>query len=383
MDVSDRPGVPESNVFTKAYYAFGLFVLGGLDLGTPSQGPLFGKVLLWIAYFGAPVLTASAVIEALVHVLQPHSWRMRHINNHIVIAGSGKLTFSFLKKIREQDRSRPILVLASEADQTRLDEMQSYNNIRIILIASGDHRFLMRRLRMDRAYKILLLTEDDLVNCEAATNIIATNPALASKVIFHVADLRMLRILQDTNIAKKCTSFNAYQMAATQLAREMLIKRFNSTQYNDTVVFAGFGRFGQSILEELEQHAAGAFCTVAIIDNDAKRNTLIADEQIGKDKDYIRHVIEGDIDDPGVWNRLFKAVITVGEEPVFILSTGSDEQNLRAAIWLRQQFKDALIISRTLWSSAFATEVCKEHNIYSVNRTELMEEAIPRQWYLD
>jgi hypothetical protein len=34
VGVSERAGVPETDLFTKAYYAFGLFVLGGLDLGT-------------------------------------------------------------------------------------------------------------------------------------------------------------------------------------------------------------------------------------------------------------------------------------------------------------------------------------------------------------
>jgi Trk K+ transport system NAD-binding subunit len=382
VGVSERPGIPESDVFTKAYYAFGLFVLGGLDLGTPTQGPLYGKVLLWIAYFGAPTLTVSAVIETLFHVLQPYSWRMRHIKNHIVIAGSGNLTFSFLKKIREQDKVRPILVIAREAEQSSLEEMQSYGNIRIV-ISEGNHRYLMRRLRLDRAYRILLLSDDDIVNCEAATTITNNSPALASRIVFHVADLRLLRVLQNSGVMKRCTSFNSYQMAASYLAKDQLIKRFNSTQYRDTVVLAGFGRFGQSVLEELEQHAAGAFSTVAIIDTNARRNTLIADEQAGEDKDYLRYIIEGDIDDPAVWRQLFKEVIIVNEEPVFILATGQDEQNIRAAIWLRQQYKDALIISRSLWPSAFATEVCKEHDIVNINMTELMEEGIPRQWYLD
>ncbi|MEE4146628.1 MAG: hypothetical protein V2I26_17620, partial [Halieaceae bacterium] len=52
--VSERPDVTEADLLTKAYYALGLFVLGGLDLGTPTSGPLYGKVLLWVAYFAAP-----------------------------------------------------------------------------------------------------------------------------------------------------------------------------------------------------------------------------------------------------------------------------------------------------------------------------------------
>ena len=260
----------------------GLFLLGGMDLGTPSHGPLYGKVLLWIAYFGAPILTASAVVESLVLVLQPHSWRMRKIKDHIVIIGSGDLTFSFLKKIREQDSKRPVIVIAGDGDHSRLEELQSFGNIRIV-ISVGDPQFLMRRTRMDKARRILLLMDNDIFNCEGATALIENSPELASRIIFHVADLQFLRVLQNTDVALRCTSFNSYQMAAAYLAREYLIKQFNSTHYRDTVVLVGFGRFGQSILEELEQHAADAFSKVVIIDIDAKRNTLISDEEIGKD----------------------------------------------------------------------------------------------------
>ena len=382
VEVSERADVAATSALSKAYYTFGLFVLGGLDLGTPHGGPFYGRVLLWIAYFGAPMLTASAVIETLVHSLNPHSWRFRRIKNHIVIVGSGSLTFSFLKKIREQNRTRPILVIASEADQSRLEELQSFGNIRIV-VSVGDHSYLMRRLRMDKAHKILLLLDDDLSNCDAASNIAANNPALASKIIFHIADLRLLSIFKDTSVVQQCTAFNSYQMSAAYLAEQQLIQRFRSTPYRDTVVLAGFGNFGRSILEELELHASGAFSTVAILDLDAKRNTLIADEKINREIDYQRYAIEGDIDNPEVWAQLFKTVNVADEEPIFILSTDNDEKNIRAAIWLRQQYKQALIISRSMWPSTFTTKVYEQHDIVSINMTELMEEAIPRHWYSD
>ena len=38
------------------YYSGGLFVFGGLDLGSPVGGPLLGRTALWIAYFLAPLI---------------------------------------------------------------------------------------------------------------------------------------------------------------------------------------------------------------------------------------------------------------------------------------------------------------------------------------
>jgi hypothetical protein len=52
------------SVFAWIYYAGGLFVFGGLDLGVPTGGSAIGRGALWVAFFLAPSITATAVIEA-------------------------------------------------------------------------------------------------------------------------------------------------------------------------------------------------------------------------------------------------------------------------------------------------------------------------------
>ena len=90
VSLSERPSVYTAEILTKVYYSLGLFVVGGLDLGTPQGGPILGRTFLWIAYFGSPILAASTLIEAILRVLTPHKWRLHRIKNHIVIAGSGE-----------------------------------------------------------------------------------------------------------------------------------------------------------------------------------------------------------------------------------------------------------------------------------------------------
>jgi hypothetical protein len=87
VGLTERPDVAEAGAFTKAYYAVGLFVLAGLDLGMPTGGPLYARVLLWIAYFAAPVWTASAVFETILSALRPPVWRIKSVKNKIVIIG--------------------------------------------------------------------------------------------------------------------------------------------------------------------------------------------------------------------------------------------------------------------------------------------------------
>jgi Trk K+ transport system NAD-binding subunit len=380
VGVSERPGVSDSDLLTKVYYAVGLFVLGGLDLGTPVNGPLYARILLWAAYFAAPIWTASAVFETILYALRPPVWRIRSLKNKIVITGGGELTLGFLNRITAGSNARRVIVIVDKAQHPHLDELRSYRGVRVFVI-SGDQMHRLKRYPLHKAHKFLLLSERDDINFELASVLLEHDPELGPKIVYHVSNLRFLRVLQDTRVVRQCTTFNQYELAATQLARERLMRRFKHTDYKDTVVLAGFGRFGQSILEQLERHASGAFSRVAIIDLKAEQRALIADEEIVTERKYSRHTYEGDIDDPEIWQRLFSEVVTGEEEPVFVISTGDDQTNLRCAIWLRKQFRNALIISRTLSPSYFARAVCDEHDVVSVNTAELAQVSIPHAWY--
>ena len=380
VGVTERPGVSEADLLTKAYYAFGLFVLGGMDLGTPTGGPLYARILLWVAYFAAPIWTASAVLETILHALRPPVWTVRSVKNNIVIIGGGELTLGFLSRIKASGNARRVIVLVYESQHPHLAELRSYRGVRVFVV-SRDQMHRMRRYPLHKASKFLLLSEDDEINFEVASVLLDHAPELGPKIVYHVSNLRFLRVLADSRVVTQCTTFNQYELAATQLAREQLMRRFNDTEYRDTVVLAGFGRFGQSILEQLERHASGEFSRVAIIDLEAQQRALIADEQVVTDREYSRHTYEGDIDDPEVWQRLFSEVVTGKEEPVFVITTGDDQTNLRCAIWLRKQFPNALIICRTLAPSSFAKGVCEQHDVVSVNTAELVEASIPHAWY--
>lgn len=380
VGVSERPGIPEADLFTKAYYAFGLFVLGGLDLGTPTGGPLYARILLWVAYFCAPVWTASAVFETILNALRPPVWHIRSVRNKIVIIGGGELTLGFLNRITASGNARRAVVIVNESQRPLFHELRSYRGVKVFVV-SGDQMHRIKRYPLHKASRFLLLSDKDEINLEVASILLEHNPTLGPKIVYHVSNLRFLRILADSKVVRQCITFNQYELAATQLARQQLMRRFKETTYRDTVVLAGFGRFGQSILEQLELHASGAFSRVAIIDREAKQQALIADEQVVTERKYSRHTYEGDVNDPQVWKRLFREVVSGKEEPVFVITTGDDQTNLRCAIWLRQQFKHALIISRTLAPSSFARGVCEQHDVVSVNTAELVEASIPHAWY--
>ena len=92
VSLTERPDIVASAVWVKAYYALGLFVVGGMDLGVPTGGPVVGRFILWIAYFGCPLLMASAVVEAVLTVVSPYRWRLKRMKDHIVTVSYTHLT---------------------------------------------------------------------------------------------------------------------------------------------------------------------------------------------------------------------------------------------------------------------------------------------------
>ncbi len=379
VSLTERPEVTDASLLTKAYYSLGLFVFGGLDIGTPQGGPLIGRVLLWVAYFGAPVLTASAVIEALARVLSPEHWQLRRISNHIVLVGVGGLTDSYLRVVRKHSPKKPVVVVDEHIDFIRQQELEQTFNV---IAVKGDitHDFLLRALRLKHASKVILLGDRDFQSYEAASKIITRFPHLRTNVVLRCHRLRFMRAMNQTAIASQLISFNAYHLAAKGLVRERLITHFRKTQSQDTVVIAGFGRFGQSVLEELQENAENELSTVALIDMDADRRVLVAEEQQKIGGAYRKAVFQGDISHPEVWRRLEGSINLAVSSPTVILGTGNIEENLRTALWLKRKHPNAFVFARTNDISTLALEIGTEQDINYFSIKQLVEDNIPATW---
>jgi voltage-gated potassium channel Kch len=379
VGLTERPDIVDGSLMAKAYYSLGLFVVGGLDIGLPTGGPLLGRVLLWVAYFGSPLLAASAVMEALLIVISKERWQLRRIKNHIVVVGSGDLTSSYLRVLRQQPIHIPVIVIDQTIELVREQELAATFDVTVI---KGDvtHDFMLEKLRLHRARRVMLLGDNDFVAFEAASKILRLYPKLKSQIVLHSGSLRFLRAMQSTQIANEVTLFNSYNLAAKGLVNSVLIDHFNKTSYQDTVVIAGFGLFGQTILEELQMNAGDEIDLVAIVDIEAHRRVQIVDEQQKHDIFYKRKIYQGDTTHPDVWRKLTGDINLSRGEPVVIMGTSDSANNLRTALWIKQKYNNALIFSRTNDTSEFAQAVGKEHGVHCISITRLVEDNIPLEW---
>ena len=165
------------------------------------------------------------------------------------------------------------------------------------------------------------------------------------------------------------------------LVRDHLLARFRSTPTRDFVVLAGFGRFGQTVLHQLQERARGSFGDVLILDEAATRKARAFEERPGFDDDYQYRIVQGDILDPDVWRGVGEAARELGRDPVVVLGTGDDGTNLHAAFLARKEHPTAYLIVRTFRASPFTEQVARETNMEAFDLAGLLQDGMPQAWF--
>lgn len=379
-EVSDREGVPGAGLATHVYYTLGLFVFGGMDLGVPSGGPIVAQRLLWVAYFLCPAITASAVAEGILRAIDPESWALRRVKKHIVIGGGGRLTRMYLTRLRCQHPDIPVIVVEKRFDKLRPEALQQEFGAHLVL---GDitRDAVIDGLRLDAARRLVLLTGSDLDNMEAATRISQRHAHLKERTIVHVSDITLLRLMEETQVLSEAQIINSHMVSASHLVQSRLLEHFEATRPRDVVAIAGFGRFGQTILKELQEHAGEAFDEVIIIDKKASTQAALFEEQVGFQEGLRVELIEGDMGDPSVWARAQQLVRAEVTEPVFVLGTPDDNNNLRVAMWLSRSYPSAYIVSLSYRQSSFSASIKDVCRFDIVSADDLIMDSMNEGWF--
>ncbi len=372
--VSDRAGVLGADAITHVYYTLGLFVLGGMDLGVPT-GPTAPRIMLWVAYFLCPAITISAVVESVARALDPQGWALRRMKGHVVVGGGGRLARMFIHDLHQRAPETPVVIVESNHDVLTPEEASDQLGAQLVF---GDvsSQQVLDTLRLEHARALVLMTGSDFTNMEAASKVAATVPQLAAQTTLHMSDITMLRLLESSGVLSQATIVNSHRIAAQHLVQTRLLTHFQRTEPRDAVVIAGFGRFGQTILRELQKHAPGAFETVIIIDTQAHRHVAVFAEQVGFDTHYERLIIQGDMADPTVWEQARQFIDQDMTEPVFVLGSSDDGNNLRVALWLTSKYPQAYTVALSFRQSTFARQVADSCNFDVVSAEDLITASL-------
>jgi Trk K+ transport system NAD-binding subunit len=354
---SERPGLGDDPITVWIYYAAGLFVFGGLDLGTPVGGALAGRMALWIAYFLAPAITTSAVIEGLLRLVRPQWLQRRRLDDHMVVIGAGQVGMAYLEALRSVEPERSVLLVDRSAGLATAEEAVRRAGVEFL---QGDvqRAATIEALQLERARGMVAVTDNDLVNLEAAWAAHAEQSSVPIAV--HVADLTLLRpverLKQD---ARAPVGFNTHQIGALHLYRDHLAEHFEETGYRDVVVLAGFGRFGQTILEVLLKEAADELDQVVIVDRAASALFREFEADISHGLDRVI-AIDQEVTDPAAWDEVDRTLAKSEATPVYVLCAGDERLNLRAATLLRHRSAAPRIFVRCFHRSRFASNLADQ-----------------------
>ena len=378
VGVSDRPYVPEAGWPVRIYYALGLFVLGGLDMGTPTGGPPWARAMLWAVYFLAPAITTTALVEGVVRAFGRQRGRLQRLRHHFVIVGCGRLALLVLQSIRERDPRQKLVVVEKNRDKATAKVAADRHRAEMVW-GDIDTEAVLQSLRLDRARGVILLTNDDLANLDAAARILEKAPNLAGHVRAHVGSIHMLRTLERTDdLLPGCRVFNGHQTAARHLVHQHLLPRFAATEKTDIVALAGFGRFGQTVLAELQKDAGGSFDTVVLVDLEARRRQRVFAGQVGF-ANYQLEVVEGDIQDPGTWKEARRTLEQAEHELVIVLGSHDASINIWAALALAKTFPKAHLVVRCFYPTAFTERLAQQAGFSMVYPGELLLESLKRE----
>lgn len=385
MRVSTGGGGPHP-WYEALYLALRLFILE--NDGLPGEGPAPWPTVLWLMYFAAPALTTAAIAEGVRRfrdVLDRPERRVRRMRDHYVIAGLGKHARLVIQHIHAERPDARFVIIDVDPDLGGSFEVAPGRAEPVLCGDMADPRVLAMA-GLDRAVRFIALSADDLVNldaCVAAATIQQTaahrNPAF--KAIALIADVGL-----DLGVTEACRRhgierLNPYQQAAEGMLNELRRDPEFAAGWEDSVVIAGFGRFGQMFAVELATKARpGEHSSVTVVDREASRKVELFRRRYAGGAVTLCP-IDGDIEDPETVERAFQLCLarSGAAEPIILLATDDDAWNLANALLIGKVWQArATIVTRMFHLPAHLQSLTAGTRVKPYEFARLVKSAIRR-----
>ncbi len=224
------------------------------------EGTMLANVI-WFLRFAAPALMAWGLLEMLRELgvyIPPIGWR-----NHIIIVGAGKVGTLVVDKILK-DTNLKVVLLDTNPKAPGFSELRGRRNVKF-QVADATSATGLNEALIQRATHVFALTDDDITNIEIATAAmqacIIAGDRTPPQIFAQVSDTSFSKQIADNLLPeykKNITFINIFQLAARQLidaktqSGELRNTTFTTASDRPTLfLIAGFGRFGQALLDEL------------------------------------------------------------------------------------------------------------------------------------
>lgn len=370
------------------YSTLGLFAFAGNRFGYPQTA------LLASVYFLAPFVTASAVAEVFLRLVESRtSLLMTGLRGHTVICGAGTVGAMLAESA---DKHGLAAVFINNTEPERGDRHGA-------LLVKGDmlQPRVRARARVAFADAVYVTTADDLLNLEVATELAAERGARAGngspRTFCHVDDDALRAALrgapQQGGAPADIRYFNCYRLAAKALLGRVFARRWlGAVQLGPgaylragtpitraaspgedlpaIVMVVGLGRFGCAVLEQLVDLLPSAVTLWAV---DLDRRAIArarARVRPGARMIWWEHT---EAEDPR-WVRKARAV---RESALVFLCTDQDRDNLRYATEIGGEVRVVARVFNAGFGEKFTSVSANGGNLMPVGLRELFAEATP------
>jgi len=198
--------------------------------------------------------------------------------------------------------------------------------------------------------------------------------------VAHVSKLGFMREALESGVIRDAEIFNGHEFAASNLVENHLAGRFRDTPESDLVVLLGFGRFGQTVLRQLQEREEESFDDVVIVDERASAMARLFREYPGFSDRYVHSVHDGDMLSPEIWAEIDARIEASGSAPVFIVGSWDDGINLQAALMARRRHPEAYVILRSFRFSPFTEEIARDASVEAFHLGGLIARGMPERW---
>jgi hypothetical protein len=109
---------------------------------------------------------------------------------------------------------------------------------------------------------------------------------------------------------------------------------------------------------------------------------MVAEEQVEMHTGVEKHIFQGEIGHPEVWQQLEEKIdLSVGI-PLIMMATGQDDENLRAGIWLSKRHPNSKVMIRSQRESHFADSVSQSAGIHTFSLQQVFQDSLPEDWFI-
>ncbi len=263
VNVENISNEDSKGIFMHILYSLSLFTLGGVSLGVPISGPLWGIRLLYVMYYLAPAVSLGALVE---HLFTSARFYLRFKilqGNHFVIIGAGRvatqipeiLNHFYKKKYKRTKLGIQVPIVVADKNKGAL--FSKYN----IISCNAEDAAIIKNLNLEKANMIFILTDNDWINVNLffqLKNHFLSKPNLKKipKIFIRIKSEDILIELKQNHIQSQFVFFNVHIEAIEIMMNEAKMKDpiynkwLNMIKQScpQTIIFVGFGRFGQHTL---------------------------------------------------------------------------------------------------------------------------------------